>query len=271
MKRLVITTLLLALFSVAHATPIDFDNLNIASAAYGTVMYEKHPRLLAAYNNKIYFIISDNGSTNPSKVYCYNPLDGLSNTANHTIVAETTGKFVTLRQAGGLLYFSDDLGNLYSHNGEALTKMSGTPFTASDHVSSVEEFNGLVYFATSSGNIFRYNGSAFERVCEISEDRYIWDMAAWQENGYLYVIVGPRKDICCPAAAYVIRSGSGDADSWETIFGGFYEANLLPTDDYLYAAVMNTAYGYSSSVRRSSDGLSFPTINQSSGQYKQAN
>ena len=56
MKKLVIATVLLALFSVTHAEPIDFDNLNIASTTYGTIGGDGYPRLLVGYKNNIYFI-----------------------------------------------------------------------------------------------------------------------------------------------------------------------------------------------------------------------
>jgi hypothetical protein len=211
----------------------------------------------------------EDGTPNPSKVCCYNPSDGLSNTVNHSIVKETTGEFVTLRQIDSLLYFSDNLGNVYSYDGTTVTAMPGTPFTASDHVSSVEKFNGLLYFGTSTGNIFRYDGVAFQPVCEIGEDRNIIDMVAWQKDGYLYVSVGPRKYGCCPPLGYAIRSDSGNVDSWETVFSGFWAVSLfMPTTDYLYSAVIDTAYCHCSTIRRSTEGTTFPVIYPSDGQYK---
>ncbi|HUS72378.1 MAG TPA: hypothetical protein VMY06_04865 [Sedimentisphaerales bacterium] len=261
----------LVLISTAFAEPVDFDNLQIASTTYGTVADEGNPRLMAAYNNKIYFIVSNDGSATPSKVCCYTPSDGWSNSVNHSIIEETTGKFVTLRQINNLLYFSDNLGNVYSYNGTSLTEMSGTPFTVSDYVSSIGEFDGLMYFGTSTSNIFRYDGSTCERVYEVTEDRSsIIDMVAWQQDGYFYVSVGPER-VCCPPTGYVIRSSSGDDSSWEIVFQGFWSAQLfMPTADYLYAAVMDTAYSHSSTVRKSSDGTTFPIIYPSDGQYKRA-
>ena len=94
---------------ISFGAPIDFDNLQIASTSYGRVAGEQRPRLMAAYNNEIYFIVFEDGTASPSKVYCYNPSDGLSNAVNHTTLVETTGKFVMLRQINNLLYFSDDL------------------------------------------------------------------------------------------------------------------------------------------------------------------
>ncbi|HIJ51807.1 MAG TPA: hypothetical protein HPP66_01480 [Planctomycetes bacterium] len=262
----------LVLISTAFAEPVGFDNLQIASITYGTVADEGNPRLMAAYNNKIYFIVSNDGSATPSKVRCYTPSDGWSNSVNHSIIEETTGKFVTLRQINNLLYFSDNLGNVYSYNGTSLTEMSGTPFTVSDYVSSIGEFDGLMYFGTSTSNIFRYDGSTYERVYEVTEDRSsIIDMVAWQKDGYLYVSVGPRKGICCPATGYVIRSNSGNADFWETVLSGnYYSMLFIPTADYLYTAVMDTAYSHSSTVRKSSNGTDYPIIYGPDGQYKRA-
>jgi len=272
-KSILVLAVLLTLMPTLFAEPIDFDNLYVASTTYGTVAGDGYPKLLAAYNNDIYFIVFDDGTANPSKVYRYNPSDGLSNAVNHSIVKETTGKFVTLRQIDSSLYFSDNLGHVYSYDGSTLTEMSGTPFTGSDHVSSIERFKGLMYFATSTGNIFRYDGVAFEQVCDVSvsEDRYIRDMATWQKDEYLYVSVGPRNYGCCPPLGYVIRSSSGNVDSWETVFQGFWAVNLfLPTADYLYSAVTDSAYCHCSTVRKSGEGTTFPVIYPSDGQYKRA-
>jgi hypothetical protein len=268
MKNSITFVFFLLLTTVVFAAPIDFDNLHVASTSYGRVAGGWTPRLLAAYNNKIYFIVLEDGTTNPSKVYCYNPSNGLSNAVNHTTLAETTGEFVMLRQINNLLYFSDNLGNVYFYDGSTLTAMSGTPFTSSDHVSSIVEFNGLMYFATSTGNIFRHDGVAFEQVGDISEDRYVIDMVPWQKNGYLYVSVGPSK-ACCPPTGYLIRSSTGDPGSWPMVFSGFRDVwQILPTPDYLYAGVVDTAYSHSSTIRRSSDGTTFPIIYGPDGQYK---
>ena len=271
MRNLIIVTLILGLIPTVSAAPVDFDNLQIASTTYGTVADEGNPRLMDAYNNKIYFIVSNDGSATPSKVCCYTPSDGWSNSVNHSIIEETTGKFVTLRQINNLLYFSDNLGNVYSYNGTSLMEMSGTPFTVSDYVSSIGEFDGLMYFGTSTSNVFRYDGSTYERVYEVTEDRSsIIDMVAWQQDGYFYVSVGPER-VCCPPTGYVIRSNSGDDSSWGIVFQGFWSAQLfMPTADYLYTAVMDTAYSHSSTVRKSSDGTTFPIIYPSDGQYKRA-
>jgi hypothetical protein len=226
---------------------------------------------MAAYAGKIYFIVMDDGTANPSKVCCYDPADGLSNGVNHSIVSATTGTFVTLREIGGLLWFSDNLGHVYYCDGTSVAEMGGTPFTATDYVSSMEKSKGLLYFGTSTGNIFRYDGLAFEPVCKIDEDRYIIDMAAWEKDGYLYVSVGPDKVICCPPLGYVIRSSSADTASWETVLGGNYWSSLfMPTADYLYTAVLDTAYCHCSTIRRSSIGTVFPVIYPSDGQYKRA-
>ena len=162
---------------------------------------------------------------------------------------------------------------MYFYDGITLTEMSGTPFTVSDYVSSIEKFNGLVYFATYTGNIFRHNGVVFEQVYDanISQDRYIRDMVAWQKDGYLYVSVRPFSG-CCPSDAYVVRSNSGDIGSWETVFQGFWAVNLfMPTADYLYSAVTDSAYSHSSTIRKSSEGTTFPTVfSPSDGIYKRA-
>ena len=86
MRNLIIVTLILGLIPTVFAAPIDFDNLHVASTTYGIIGGTLRTRLLAAYNNEIYFIVSDDGSTYPSKVYCYDPSDGWSNSTNHSII-----------------------------------------------------------------------------------------------------------------------------------------------------------------------------------------
>jgi hypothetical protein len=270
MKKLylIICVICLTLIPTVIAAPIDFDNLHIASTGYGLAAYEINTRLMAAYNNEIYFILSDDGTANPSKVYCYNPSNGWSNSTNHSIVAETIGRFVTLRKINDLLYFSDTLGNVYSYNGSTLTAMSGTPFTANNYVSSIEEYNGYIYFGTSISSIYRYDGYTYEQVYEVNNHQPIVDMAAWQKDGYLYVSVGP-ENVCCPPTGYTIRSNSGNAGSWETVFQDVWHTSILmSTTDYLYTAVIDSAYWYGSSIRKSSNGTDFPVIHQSSGEYK---
>ena len=271
MRTSIIVVVLLTLIPTLFAAgPIDFNNLNVASTTYGTVAAEGAPRLLGAYNNKIYFIVTEDGTANPSKVCCYNPSDGLSNTVNHSIVTETTGRFVTLRQINDLLYFSDTLGNVYSYDGSTVTAMSGTPFTANNYVSSIEEYNGSIYFGTSISSIYRYDGYTYEQVYGVSNRLSIADMAAWQKDGYLYVSVGPINT-CCPPTGYTIRSNSGNAGSWETVFQDVWQTYILmPTSDYLYSAVCDSAYCHCSTIRKSSEGTTFPVIYPSDGQYKRA-
>jgi len=267
---LIICVICLTLIPTVIAAPIDFDNLHVASTGYGLAGNEGTTRLMAAYNNEIYFILSDDGTANPSKVCRYNPSNGWSNSTNHSIVAETTGRFVTLRQINDLLYFSDTLGNVYSYDGSTLTAMSGTPFTANNYVSSIEEYNGSIYFGTSISSIYRYDGYTYEQVYVygVSNPQAIVDMAAWQKDGYLYVSVGPRG-ICCPPTGYTIRSSSGNTGSWEIVFQDVWHTTILmPTPDYLYTAVLDSAYCHCSTVRKSSEGTTFPVIYPSDGQYK---
>ena len=72
---LIICVICLTLIPTVIAAPIDFDNLHVASTGYGLAGNEGTTRLMAAYNNEIYFILSDDGTANPSKVCRYNPLN----------------------------------------------------------------------------------------------------------------------------------------------------------------------------------------------------
>jgi len=272
MRTTIIFALLLTITSNLFALPIDFGNMQTATTTYGVVAFESCPHYLAGYNNEVYFFVSDDYTGYPSKLLRYNPLNGLSNTMNHSVLAETTGQFRVLREINGLLYFSDTLGNVYSYDGSTITPASGTPFLANNYVTSIEEHNGLIYFGTSKSSIYRYDGNAYKEVYAIDNRVNIGDMASWEKDGYIYASVGPINT-CCPPTGYTIRSISGDAGSWETIpdLSNIYITDiLLPTESDIYASVIDSAYAYVSSVRKSSDGTSFDIISQSSGQYKLA-
>lgn len=267
--KMLCVAFLLIVSPVVFSAPIDFDNLNVASTEFGYGVWEGRSNLMASYNNKVYFVILGDGITIPSKVCCYDPSDGLSNEKNHSVIAESTGQFFTIRVVDDLLYFSDTLGGLYTYDGTTLIELPGTPFSGSEFVSSISGFNGTVYFGTSNSKIYRYNFSVYEQVYAPNEPRQrIVDMIPWQKDGYLYVSIGPPT-YCCPATAYLIRSNTGDSGSWERIYEGFYYvSNFISAPDHLYTAIVDTAYSYSSSVRKSSDGLSFPVISTSGGEYK---
>jgi hypothetical protein len=266
---LVVVVVLLTLIPTLFAAePIDFDNMQIATTTWGQVAYECCPYVLAGYNNEVYFIVSDDGSANPSKLLRYNPLNGLSNTMNHSIITETTGRFIALREMDSSLYLSDNLGNLFSYDGSNVNTMTGTPFSASNFVYTMINFNGKQYYGTSAGDVYRYDGTSYEHLYTSINGRCVSDMTPWAKDGYIYAsMLSPDNS----ANGYVVRSPTGDPGSWETIpdLANLFNTDiLLPTENCIYASVTDSAYGFWSSIRKSSDGMNFDVISQSSGQYK---
>jgi hypothetical protein len=254
---IIIVVLLTSIPTLFAAEPIDFSTLSTVATSYGQVAVATNS--LIAYQGNIYYTTFEN-STNAAKVYQYNPT-----TYAHTqFLAEDTHQFTALRTMGNSFYTSDTQGNVYVSNGSSTNAMTGTPFSASDHVQSMAELNGTKYFGTSSGKVFRYDGTNFTKVYETPESRAILNLDSWQKNGHIYASIQSSSGYTNDG--WTISSNTGNADSWETILTGVHHTDLfLPTADYLYAAVVDNVSWYDSTIRKSSDGISFPVISQSSG------
>jgi len=256
MKKICIL-LILSMVSIATAEPIDFSTLSTVATSYGQVAAATNT--LTAYQGNIYYSTYENG-TNAAKVYQYNPTTGV----NTQFLAADTSHFNALRTIGSSLYMSDALGNVYVYNGSTTDVMTGTPFSSSDHAQSMAEFNGTKYFGTSSGKVFRYDDTNFTTVYEAPENRAILSLNSWQKNGRIYASIQSSSGYTNDG--WTISSNTGNTDSWETILTGVHHTDLfLPTEDYLYAAVMDNVSWYNSTIRKSSDGISFSVISQSSG------
>jgi hypothetical protein len=248
--------LILSTVSMA-AEPIDFSTLPTVATSYGQVAAGTSS--LTAYQGNIYYTTFEN-STNAAKVYQYSPATG----ANTQFHAEDTHHFTAMRTMGNSLYMSDTQGNVYVSNGSSINAMANTPFSANDHVQSMTEAGGTQYFGTSSGRVFRYDGVTFTKVYETLESRAILDLDSWQNNGSIYASVQSSSGYTNDG--WTISSNTGNANSWDTILTGVHHTDIfLPTADCLYAAVMDNVGGYNSTIRKSSDGITFPAISHSSG------
>ena len=246
---------------------VDFENLSIATKAFGRGCGQAAPQLIAAYGGKVYFTTFSDGTAMPSKVYAYDPGDGLSNGANHTVIAESSGRFTSLSVMAGQLYLADDAGRVLRFNGTSTTPVSGTPFSGANSVYGMAEFGGREYFSTSAGKVYRYDGQAFVNVYSAAEPRYITVLYGWNANDFLYACVSSKDN---SPGGYLIRSNSANPSAWETVVTDLYVpgAVMFSSNNALYTGFIDSAYGYSSSVRKSTDGATFPAISQSSGQYK---
>ena len=266
MRLFTIVAVILALSNVAMAQ-INFDEMSVASTDYGVAAYEGRPHTMAAYNNKIYFILHDSTS-GPGAVYEYDPQDGLLNGTNHATLFSSAGSIYAMRTMGEDLYAADDLGNVFVYDGTTVSTMAGTPFNSSDFARSMVQVGEQQYFGTRNGNIYRHDNGTWENVYSAPTIREITDMTYWSHDGSLHASVH-SPDLS--AQGQLLSSSTGDNGSWQPSLTGFFGASpLIDGGDTLYAAVLNSAYSYSSSVRRSTDGENFEVISQSSGQYKLA-
>lgn len=245
---------------------VDFDTLNTATKGFGVPGRDKRSMLMDAYQGKIYFATFNDGTAAPSKINVYDPADGQANGLNHTVLMEQVTWFSALRSMGGLLYIATEGGLIYTFDGMLVTEVTNTPFSSVNFVLSLCEFGDKAFFGTSTGDVYRYDSGTWTTVF-LSPNRDVTSLAVW--NGGFY---GTAKASSLHARdAILFSSSTGDSGSWTVTTiqpGVFGEGILVATPDHLYLGVVDNENGYSSSVRRSTDGASFPTVEQSTGQYK---
>jgi hypothetical protein len=187
----------------------------------------------------------------------YKPAVGLSDNVNHSVVADTSGKFTSVKALNGKLYMADSLGTLQSYDGSAVNYHTNTPFSGTNYVSAMTEFNGKSYFGTSNGEIYAQDGDHWTQVQKFYG--MIVDMCSWR--GELYA--APWS----PHGGLYKTNGTNKTDAgfflWDTLIDNVYgtaNAHLLPTDNFLYTGVVDSGGSHSSTVRRTSDGTRFDTI-----------
>jgi hypothetical protein len=255
----VVLVLVLVACPTANAV-VDLSKMEVASVAPGCFFgAEPAGWRLLEFNGNIYFAPWGDGSANPSKVFCYNPANGLSNGVNHTTLAETTGRFTTMKEMGGSLYMADSTGTVRAYNGTTVSTIAGTPFTASNYVNAMTQFNGQKYFGTSSGHVYEYNGSAFPEVLfpgNWGALGSISDIVGWKDSLYVSTYQTGVDN------GYAAKSNGSDVSSWQKIISNVACGSevFLPTDQYLYATTADHTSWHGSTVRRSSNGVDFTTI-----------
>jgi len=236
----------------AEAAAIDWTTTYVASVAEG--LYHREPpgwRLLP-YKDRIYFSTRNGGT---SSVLRYDPADGLSNGMNHTILTTTTGTFTTMREMGGTLYMADDRGGLQTFDGVSVAAMTGTPFSPTNFVDGMVEFNGMAYFGTSTGSIYELGGTTFTPVYISTPPRRVADLAVWNGSLYASFYAGDSD-------GYVAKSNGSDLTAWSQVgpTGVCGSEIMLGTPEHLYLTPTNSAAGHVSTVWRSGDGTTFEQI-----------
>lgn len=270
-KNIIVTqscVVLLTTFNLATDAygQVDFDTLNVATKGFGLPGRDKRSMLMDAYQGKIYFVTFDDTPPAPGKINVYDPADGQTNGLNHTVLMQHTDSFSALRSVVGLLYIATEGGLIFTFDGMFVTEVTNTPFSSGNFVLSMCEFGDKAFFGTSTGDVYRYASGTWTTVF-LSSNRDVTSLAVW--NGGFY---GTAKASSLHARdAILFSSSTGDSGSWTVTAiqpGVFGEGILVPTPDHLQLGVVDNENGYLSSVRRSTDGTSFPTVEQSTGQYK---
>ena len=251
MRRFVfwLAVILITAAPSVKAQTVNFAGMkNVVASVYGTSYSEPPEWTLVPYQGSVYFLVHNDGTSDPGKVYCYNPAKGLST------IAETTGSFTTMNAMGGVLYIADSLGNVSTYNGTSLGSLAlpAAQFNSNSYVQAMTDLNGQIFLGTTSGNVYQYG----QQNPVYSASDPVADICAW--NGSLYVSTHNGQ----ANASYLEKSGKGNLSSWTTILSGVSNGSsiFLPTSDYLYATPVDTTYGYSSTIRRTSDGVDWTTI-----------
>lgn len=214
------------------------------------------------FGSSICYVIKNDGSSNPSKTYCYNPVSGV----NALVLSETTDRFTALKVMNGKLYITHTNGKLWEYDGNTVTEIAGTPFNSSYYASAMREFNGKMYFGTRGGRIYESaNLSSFSLRATYSGDTNydgITSFVVW--NNYLYGCNGESYDY----SSKIFRSADGTNWSVMGTFSTYTFEGLIPTPNYLYAASVEDASGPSFSIRKSSDGANWSQIFYTGSQGK---
>ena len=150
-----LAAILLMVASAVNAQTVNFAGMNsVAAWVYGTYFSEPSGWTLVPYQGKVYFSVYNDGTSEPGKVYCYNPTTSWLS----TIAQRTTGQFTTMTQMGGLLYIADSLGDVSTYNGSSLGSLtlSAWQFNSNSYVQAIAQFNGQMFLGTTSGNVYQY-------------------------------------------------------------------------------------------------------------------
>jgi hypothetical protein len=237
------------------SSAIDFSNPLPAAVTFGRFSSETEDWRLATYQGSIYFATTK-GDTTQSKLYRYNPVDGLT-----TIADAATDRFTTIKVMDGLLYMADSSGSIRTYDGTNLSQP--IPSFVQGYTTSMTEFNGKKYFGTSLGAINEYNNPTPSYQSPLS--RPVSDLISW--NNSLYA--GLLGDVGTNNGFAVKSNGTDLITPWQTVISSVYCGSdaFLATSNYLYATPTDDVESHSSTVRRSSNGLDFPIIN-GPGPYK---
>ena len=243
---------------------------SVLATGNGIHTLEGGAELAEVFNGKIYYAIRTDGSSYPSKIYCFDP----ACSTNVAVLNETSDYFWALKTMKSALWVSHINGNLWeSTDGVNFTQIAGTPFASTNYVTAMAEFNGQMYFATVIGNIYASSdGSTFNLMTTIDPGYYIKALTVW--NGYLYgANVGqyglpggysPLPDL----PSLIFRTADGTAWTMLNTNNTFEFFGFVPTSNYLYLASVEDPNWASLAVRSTTDGTNWTEFFYTSSEGK---
>ncbi len=239
----------------------------------GAAGIEGAPQSTEVFQGKIFYNVTQAGGANPTKVLAFDP--GISLATE--VLAVSSGQFNALKAMNGALYMAHTSGRLWKYDGVSVTELTQTPFSSTEYVTAMAEFQGSMFFGTWRDRVWRsadatvFVDTMADERSEIplgppwpqSNPKPISDLAVWK--GHLY---GCNYE-CYNYSAKVFRSGDG-AD-WvvpltTSTYG--YMGFVEDAPDRLYVASVENAGGASFKIRTSKDGLAWEDVWYTSSENK---
>lgn len=249
MIRAVLLVPLISYAAVVLNKPFDPGVQDVVTGTVpGTHSYEGCDSIAESFNGLLYYRVYSDGSGTPSKVYAYNP----GSMTSTVLLGAAGNSFQALKAMQGSLFISHTDGRVWKYDGMSLLQLTNAPFSSTNYVMSMAEFNGVLYFGTSAGIIYQSaNGSSFVSMTTIRIGKPIMSLAAW--NGHLYGVNHEDYSYSCK----IFRSQNGT--NWTVVgtFSIFEFAGLAASPTHLYVASTENADGPSFAVRATTNGTNW--------------
>ena len=200
------------------------------------------------FMGKLYFSVHTDGTAAPAKIYRYNPADG----ALTVLMSETADQFWSVKSALGGLFISHLNGKLWRHDGTNATLIDAAPFTGTNAVTAMAEFNGRLYLGTSAGQIYESpDGLSFALKTTITAGKPIYCLAVFK--GQLYGANSEQYSY----SAKIFRSSNGASWTMLSTNNTYSFSSFVVAPDNLYATSVEDAGGASYAVRTTADGTNW--------------
>ena len=205
---------------------------------------------VAAYEDKIYYATSLDGTASPTKILKFDPADDSTTVFLQNIDGS---RFTSIRELNGELYIADSFGWLTRHDGMSFDYLRPPYDIDGDHITSMAELNTTLYLGTLNGRIFaRTPDGEFQLRHTLPST--ITSMTQWR--GRLHVADRGEDDY----SSRIVSTGDGVEWTESAAFNSFAFAGLVATPDRLYAASVENPYSASMAVWTSANGADWERI-----------